>query len=537
MEKEEAKSKTGLNRVEQAKLQGYGPEIIQNIGKLAEKPWKELTFEETLQLGWMGILHQKPRDGHFLVHIKLPSGRLSTEQARVIADLADTFGDHSVQITTRQACQIHGIRLKNLPEILEKLRRAGLTTTEADGDAVRNITGNPLMGVDPEELTDTSDLVQDLMDLVTGNNDFSNLPRKFKISVSGNPHDPAFAEGDDIGLVPAVLERDGKKYAGFHVCLGGGFSGKLQQLAKETDFFLSPEDVVPFVRTVLTIYRDYGDREKRFRSRFKFLLEDIGFGRFCSMVDQKGGPFLHGGEEIKGDWNYGAFYGIHPQKQEGLYYAGIHIPRNTLASDDLRSIAAVADQYGNGRLRTTAAQCMLLLDLKKEEISNIEKEPVFERFPLSPGMFSGYASACTGSDYCSFAPVETRGRLKRITEMLDREFPQMDHPFRITFTGCEGCCAAPQTADIGIRGGRALLNGKIINAFFLYVGGMLGKEARLGTLLEGKIPDENLFPLLCEIIRYYLAARKEKEDFAHFIERNGVSHMQGIVSRYAIGKS
>lgn len=534
MNRQEEQGKPALNRIELAKLQGYGPEILQTIDDLAEKPWKELTFEDTLRLNWAGILHQKPRDGHFLAHIKLPSGKLTANQANVIADLADAFGDHSVQITTRQACQIHGIALKNVPEVLKRLHESGLTTTEADGDAVRNITGNPLMGVDLEEYIDTTGLVQALTDLVTGNREFANLPRKFKISISGNPHDPAFARGDDLGFVPAVLEKNGEKYIGFHVYLGGGFSGKLQQLAKETDFFLLPKDVVPFVKTVLTFYRDHGERVKRFRSRFKFLLEDIGIDEFCRIVDQTGGPFLHGGKEIKEDWNYGAFYGIHPQKQKGLYYAGIHVPLNTLSTADLRSIAGISLKYGSGRLRTTTAQCLILPDLKEEDLTDFEKEDILKRFPPGPGMFSGYASACTGSDYCSFAPVETRQRLADITEKLDREFPEIGRPFRITLTGCEGCCAAPQTADIGIRGGRGLVNGKIINAFFLYVGGRLGKDARLGTLLDGKIPDDSLLPLLEEIIRFYLSDRKAGEDFTHFIGRNGINGVQNIVSRYAM---
>lgn len=523
-----------LNKIELLKLQKDVLSVYQNLDELTAKDPKDLPFDETERLKWAGILHQRPRDGHFLVHIKLPSGALSAIQADTIAELAQTFGDGNVQFTLRQACQIHNLTLDKIPYVLQRINEVGLTSMEADGDAVRNITGNPLMGVDPEETFDTTDLVNQLANFFNGKTDFSNLPRKFKISISGNPHDAVGARENDLGFVPAILNKNGEKLTGFHAYLGGGLSGNPQQLGQKTGYFLRPEDILPFSKAVVTIFRDHGFRNNRGHARFKYLLNEIGLDKMSSLIDEHAGPFLRGGRELSGKWCYGAFYGIHPQKQRGLYFAGIHIPCGIISAKDLKKIAALSRKYGQGRLRTTNAQNILMLDIPEESISMLKNEDIFSRYSLAPGMFSGYASACTGSDFCNFAAVETRHRLQKITEELDHEFSQINHPFRITLTGCGACCAGPQTADIGIRGGKGMKNGKIIDAFFLYVGGALGKDAHLGTFLQGKIPEDNLLSVLKEIIHFYLTEKIEDESFSDFTKRKGTQELQQIVLKYAM---
>lgn len=531
----EWKKRTDLNKIEQIKLRGDGLKIYEELDELTEKPPNELTFDDTERLKWAGVLHQKPRNGRFLVHIKLPSGELSADQAEKIAELSKRFGDGKVQFTTRQACQIHGCALSNIPTVLRQLKEAGLTSMEADGDVVRNITGNPLMGVDPEEVLDTTELVHELTETFSGKQEFSNLPRKFKISVSGNPHDVAFARENDMGFVPAIFEENGEKRSGFHVYLGGGLAGSPQQLAQKTDFFLEEKDVVPFAKAVVTIFREDGDRTGRAHARFKYLLNEEGIEEICCRIDEMAGPFQHGGNEITADWCYGTFYGMHPQKQKDLFFAGLHIPCNILSCDDLKTLAHLSKVYGEGRLRITNVQSILILDIPRDRLLQFEKEEILKRYPLSPGMFSGYESACTGSSFCNFAAVETRHRLKNITEQLDADFPEITHPFRITLTGCGACCAAPQTADIGIRGGKGMREGQVIDAFFLYIGGELGSHAHLGTLMKGKIPYDQLLTVLRKIIRYYLMHRiAAEETFSHFVQRTGTEEIQKIISACAM---
>ena len=176
------------NRNEQWKKEKDGLAILTELEQLAEKDFSELDPGDVERLKWAGIYAQRPRDGHFLVRVKLPSGTLSSAQAEVLADLAHAYGKDEVQITIRQAVQIHNITLRDAVAIRQALAAAGLSSVEACGDVPRTILGNPLMGVDPEELLDTTQLVEEIYRFFLGNRDFSNLPRKFKVSISANPH-------------------------------------------------------------------------------------------------------------------------------------------------------------------------------------------------------------------------------------------------------------------------------------------------------------------------------------------------------------
>lgn len=523
-----------LNRVEHIKQQKDGLDTADEIAKGIARPFDEIKYEDVERMKWAGLLHQRPRDGHFIIHIRIASGELTADQAEAVADIAEKYGGRDITITTRQALQIHDVDYDRIPEALQELNKAGLMSIEADGDSIRNITGNPLMGVDPEELFDTTGVVRELESAFVGNPEFSDLPRKFKISVSANPHDCGFARTNDIGFLPAIYDDGGNEIKGFKAYLGGGVSGQMPMLAQQTPFFLRPDDVVCFTRAVVEIFRDNGYRGMRSRTRFKYLVQETGIEELCRMIEEKAGSFLKGGRDITAEWNYGVFYGIHEQKQPGYFYAGFHVPCSLISPSELRMIAAVSVKYGSGRLRTTNAQNMLILDIPDDRIDEFEREKIFGSLPLNPGMFQGYASACSGNEFCNFAVMETRRRLAHITGQMEEIFPEIDHPFRITLSGCGACCALPQAADLGLQCTRGILDGKVTEAFFIYAGGTLGSDAHLGIMLDGKVTEENLMPALCDMIRYYWNHRNAGERFCDMISRVGIEAFQDIVNDYCI---
>lgn len=527
------RGRENLNGNERSKLEKDGLQILGEIDDLATLPFEQIPKDDIERLKWAGIYAQRPKDGHFLVRVKLPSGRLSAAQAKVIAGISHDYGRDSIQITIRQCIQVHNLTLPDVHDIFSRLSAVGLTSVEGCGDVPRNILGSPLMGIDPDERLDTEPLVDALVETFVGNPAYSNLPRKFKISISSNPGDCGFAGINDLAFTPAVLDTDEGEVDGFAVHVGGGLSAD-PRLAKRLSFFVRPGEVVPVAEAVATIFREDGPREKRNHVRLKFLVEDWGQERFERRIEELTGPLTRGGRDLTAPWNRGVFHGIHPQRQQGLYYAGVSIPAGSMSAGDLEAFALLSEKYGDGTLRTTNSQNLLLLNIPKDRLAELREEPLLQRFPLDPGPIVGHCSACTGNAYCNFAPVETKRRIEEVAGALQAQFPELDLPLRINLTGCVHSCAHPQIADIGLTGGRARTAEGPVDAFTLQVGGSLGEEARFGDILRGRIPEQNLLPALSEMIRLYLKGRQDGEVFYAFERRVGAAPFQEIADRYSI---
>ncbi|MCI7330883.1 MAG: ferredoxin--nitrite reductase [Selenomonadaceae bacterium] len=524
------RNRPDLNKNEQYKLAKDGLQILDDLPRFASLTQQEMLASDVELLKWAGIYAQRPRDGHYLVRAKLPSGALTAAQAKVLADISRDYGRHTIQITDRHSLQIHWLELRVLADVVQRLHAAGLTSTEACGDCPRNILGNPLMGVDPEETVDTEPIVAALIEKFQGNPAFSNLPRKFKISVSANPHDTGFARINDIAFVPAEYEGQ----AGFHVYVGGGLS-KEPKLAQQLPFFVRPTEVVRVAEAVATIFREHGYRANRAHCRLKYLVEDWGVAKFSEAVEQLAGPLARGGRSLTRDWNPGIYYGLHPQKQAGLCYAGLHIPAGEMDADDLTALAELAERYGSGRLRTTNTQNILLLDIPADKGAALAQEPLCQKFSLQPHWFSGFETSCTGNAFCNFAPLETKERLIRLTQALDATFPQVNQPVRINLTGCLHSCAQPQIADIGLTGRIIKLpNGETSAAFTVQLGGQLGPDAHFATPLTGVIPEKELLPFCRALIERWLVDRQDTEGISTWLQAQDRAKLQALLQPYIL---
>lgn len=519
-----------LSRNEYWKLEKDGLEILKELETLAATPFSEIDASDIERLKWAGIYCQRPRNGRFLIRVKLPSGRLNAAQAEVIADIAEKYGKNELQITIRQCIQIHNLTLDEIPEIFRELDRVGLTTVEGCGDVPRNILGNPLMGVDPEELFDTEPIVEEAVRRFVGNPDYSNLPRKYKLSFSANPHDCGYAGINDLAFVPAVYGPENKP--GFHVRIGGGLSSE-PKLSKPLSLFVPPERAVDVAEAVARIFRDKGYRAKRNHCRLKYLIEDIGEQEAERLIEEIAGPLPHGGRTVTKSWNRGCFYGIHEQKQSGLYYAGLCIPGGVLPAQDFRKIIGLSIRYGDGQLRTTNTHQLIILNIPEASLQDFRAEKILSLYPLRPKAFSGYQASCTGNSYCNFAPIETKHTLNRITAELDERFPNLRMPIRVNLTGCPHSCAHPQIADIGFTGGRMKSkDGAMTDAYTVAVGGHLGAAPHFGTVLNGRIPAGCAVDLAADFVTHYMEGRKKGERFYEFVDRTGSGAFQEIMDRY-----
>lgn len=466
-----AENKDKLSKFEIAKLSRDGLDVLSDIEKYAKEGFASIPESEFDLLKWAGVYLQRPKsDGYFLMRVRIPSGVLSAEQARVLAGISKDYGRNLVDVSTRQAIQFHWIRIENFPDIFSRLASVGLSSFESCGDCPRTIVGNPLAGIDPNELLDTRELVNQLSETFLLNRDFSNLPRKFKISISASIYNPGHAEINDLAFTPAVKVIDGKEVIGFHVWVGGGLSAR-PFLAQQLDAFVTPENVVKVAVGVTSIFRDYGYREKRNHARLKFLVNDWGADKFLEKLVEYVGELPARGEDKIVGWNAGYFTGVHPQKQEGFSYVGLSLPVGRISADELIELSRLAEEYGDGSLRTCNSQNIILANIPNEKVNDLLQEKVLERLTPFPKKFVSYAVSCTGKEFCNLALVETKARLHDLVNYLD-EHIELDVPLRLNMVGCPNSCGHRHIADIGFQGSLLKTAEGLKDAFEIYVGGL-----------------------------------------------------------------
>ena len=354
---------------------------------------------------------QGPAVPYFMVRIRIPNGILTSHQLRTIAGLSEDYARGVADITVRQNIQLHWVEIAALPDLLERLLQSGLTTMEACGDVARNITGCPLAGVDAGEICDASPLVHEANRLLVGNPEFYNLPRKFKISITGCRAWCSYPEINDVGLTAVQRIDNGRSETGFSLRVGGGLSTD-PHLAVRLDAFVRWEQVVAVVKGITELFRDAGVlRENRERARLKFLFLRHGWTAetFLRRLEERIGFPLDPAvpEEAPGDV-YRDHAGIHPQKQPGYSYVGAAVLRGRLAAVQMRAAADFSDRFAGGELRTTNMQNLLIVNVPNAKAADLSQELASIGLPVQGSPFWRGAIACTGTEFCKLAITETR---------------------------------------------------------------------------------------------------------------------------------
>jgi ferredoxin-nitrite reductase len=518
-----------LNKNEMNKLKKDGLSIFADIPKYIEQGFASIPKDQYMYFKYAGLTVQRPQDkGLFMMRVKIPTGILNHRQAAILAEIGKTYGRNVLDITTRQCIQFHWVPLEKLPEIFTTLKKVDLTTSEAEGDAPRNVVGNPLAGIDPNELFDTRPIVDKVFRFFEDNPDFSNLPRKYKISINANIYNAGHAEINDLAFVPASKIIAGRKVLGFNVKVGGGLAAK-PYLAKQINAFVTFDQVINVASAVTTIYRDFGYRKSRARARLKYLIADWGIEKFEQEVFKLTGPLPSAGKNETVGWNGGFYFGVHPQKQKGLRYVGISIPVGRMEADDFLKIAELADQYGSGELRTANSQNLIIPNLPEERVDELLAHDIFKKYPIHPAPFIGYAMACTGDEFCNKALTNTKDIMEKIADRLDREV-HLDVPVRIYMVGCPNSCGQRQIADIGIQGLKLRKNNQLIDAYEIFVGGTLNDGGRFNDRLRGKIPATQISDVLKDFLLYFKKEKQKGETFFSFRERLGTQKLQAVLN-------
>jgi sulfite reductase (ferredoxin) len=452
-------------------------------------------------------------DSYFMMRVRIPGGQLTAGQLRAVAGVAKEYGRDLADITDRQNVQFHWIRIEDVPAIWARLAEVGLSSQQACGDVPRNILGCPVAGIDAAEVLDASQPLRATDEIATGSQEFTNLPRKFKSSISGCALQCTAHEVNDISFV-GVRGPAGRP--GFDLWVGGGLSTN-PMLAQRLGAFVPPEDVPEVWAGVTTLFRDYGYRRLRSRARLKFLVADWGTERFREVLEREylGRALADGPPPPAPAAGSRDHLGAHRQR-DGRYYLGVAPHTGRLSGTQLWHVADLAESYGSGRVRTTIEQKLLVLDIQERALPELTAALSAIDLQANPSVFRRGTMACTGIEFCKLAIAETKQRARDLYTELDRRLPGFDTPITINVNGCPNSCARFQLADIGLKG--SIVDGE--EGFQVHLGGSLGTEPGFGRKLRGlKVTADGLADYVERLLRAYQAGRAEGEQFASWARR------------------
>ncbi|HMS57623.1 MAG TPA: hypothetical protein PKA49_02120 [Tepidiformaceae bacterium] len=490
------------NKFEAMKAAKDGLDVWPDLLRYAAEdvPVDQIPEDELNRMKWYGVFHRPQRPGTFMLRLRVSGGLLRAAQVRAIAEVSRDLGHNEVDLTTRQNVQLRGLRLPDVPWVLAKLADAGLHSTQTGMDNVRNVIGCPLAGVDGMELFDSAPLVRALSEaLLVARKEYSNLPRKMNVSVAGCRDDCGHAQTQDLGFVPATRDIAGRRVAGFNVLVGGALGGTSPRLATPLDVFVRPEQVVSLFLALLRVYRDNGPREVRTRARLKWLIADWGEERLRAAVEAEMGATLERAGLDERLQVAGDHLGIHPQRQVGLNYVGLHVPVGRVRAEQLERLAGLAETYGNGDVRITIDQNLVLMGVPDANLSALLMDALLQELKPNPSSVWRNLVACTGNDYCHFSLIDTKKHAHQLAVDLERKGVQVPRGTRIHVSGCVHACGKHHVGDIGLQGANIRLGDRVDESADVYVGGKLGEEARLAARILTNVHWEDL-PVLVEAL-------------------------------------
>jgi sulfite reductase (ferredoxin) len=472
----------------------------------------------------------------FMLRIRIPNGFIDSRQLRVLADLAERYARGIADLTVRQNVQLHWVRIQDLPAVLGALVDCGLTSMGTCGDVTRNITGCPVAGVDADEIVDASPLVEGATAMLNGSVDFYNLPRKYKVSITGCRVWCSYPEINDVGLTAVSHPHTGE--VGFSLRVGGGLSTD-PHLAVRLPAFVRWSEVFAVVKGITEIFRDSeGLRHNREKARLKFLFLQHGWTaeRFQQELERRLGFALEPAvPEQPPDDVYRDHVGLHPQKQPGLLYAGFSILRGRISPRELRGVADLADRYGTGACRTTNMQNLLVLNVPRSRAGELAREGEALGLRLDGSVFRRGIVACTGSEFCKLALTETKGFSGWLAEQLESRLPGFAEQVKIHVTGCPNSCGQHWIADIGLEGKKTKVEDGITDAYYFCVGGAVGQHQATARPVGYRVAAAEVPNAIERLFRTYLRRRRDGENFRQFGARHTDEELRGFLAGEAVG--
>lgn len=449
---------TKINKIEKYKknIHPFDRNIVEKLKSWSECGDCTCIPEEDRDIGlkWYGIFYRKATPGYFMVRVRITSGKLLAQQAKVLAKLSKEFGKDEIDLTSREQIQLRWIKMEHLPEIISKLNSIGLTTLQTGMDNIRNITGDPLSGLASDSIIDTIPLAKQITDMIIGNKEFADFPRKLNIAILGSLTDSINCLFNDICL--SLAEKEG--VYGFNVYAGGKIGSGGPQTGFDLDLFTKPEGALDIVKAILEIYRDFGNREDRNKNRLYFLIKDTGVEKFRAEIENKISKNLSKkGKDLvinRGEREEGVI-----KQKNGLYAVGVFVPAGIFSGTDLERLAFLSQKYGNGEIRLTVYQNIYIVNVPAEKVKELLSDSIFEKYPLNQSPYLRGLMACQGSKTCSFGVIENKTDALKLSNHLAEYLP-VDKSITMHWSGCVKGCGQHGGGDIGFMGTKIKVDGE-----------------------------------------------------------------------------
>ena len=540
-------TETKAQRVERLKQEKNAWEHFDEIREFARKGYASIPPEwfSTYFRSWgvytqgdgAGVVGGSGGEGkatpYFMVRIRIPNGLLRSDQVRAVADIAERHARSVADITVRQNFQLHWVTLESLPEVLESLWHAGLTTTGACGDVARNITGCPVAGLDADEIVDASPLALAIDRELGGVAEFYNLPRKFKISITGCKSWCSYPEINDVALTASTRKRRGAIETGFSLRVGGGLSTD-PHIALRLNAFVQWDQVVPVARGVAEIFRASQIlRQSRDKARLKFLFLQQGWTAesFLEELERQIGVSLDPAEpeDVPADIHRD-HVGIHAQKQDGLVYVGASVLRGRITPQQLRTTADLADRHADGYLRTTTKQNLLIVNVPRRDAAKVAHELEVAALPVQASVFARGTVACTGSEFCKLALTETKSFARWLTHELEERLPNFQEQLRLNITGCPNSCGQHWVADIGIEGKKIKVDGRMVDAYYFCIGGSVGNFASIARPVGYRCAASDVPDAIERLLAGFSERGESGENLRQFLARHSNEDLRAMLA-------
>lgn len=533
------------------------------IGRFRRREMPEEKFKKfRLQ---NGIYGQRQKDD-FMVRVKVPQGALNPEQLKLLAAIGDKFSNGIAHATSRQDIQFHYVKLEHVPTIMRSLAESGLTTREACGNTVRNVTACYLSGICADEIFDVSAYARLTTDYFLRNPVCQSLPRKFKLSFSGCSRDCALSPINDIGAVAVQREINGTVQRGFKIRIAGGL-GPHPKIAQLLEEFVPADDLLPLSEAVLRVFDQYGERKNRNRARMKFLLEKIGFEELRRRIleeldivrasgkqsfalppedapynpedssifrEQRLVPFeytetLGNGDPYFHKWRA---TNVMPQKQTAYCIVHIRLRLGDITTDQLRSLADITAKYSNGSIRVTHQQNLLMRWVRNECLYALYKE--LKRGELAQAGVARLMDiqSCPGAETCNLGLTSSRQLALAIgNELSTRDDAEVEN-VRIKVSGCPNSCGHHHIADMGFHGVAKKIEGRLVPHYQLHLGGGVENGRAVIGDSDIKLPARNIPSAISQLVSVFKRDRLDGEQFYQFAERVGIDFIHDILDKY-----
>ena len=497
------------NYIERLKRDKPPMHVREELPELIGRGYEDVPEEDMVRLYWYGLAHDKPKIGTFMVRVKVAGGLVNAAQLRALATIAEKYGRNEAELTTRQGIQLHWVEMSRLPDVMADLEAVGLSTSGAEGDTVRNITGCPVAGLTAGEPFDTTSVLREVANYFYGNPEYSNLPRKHKYTISGCPSQCNAPEISDVALIATV--KDGR--SGFGLRVGGGMANT-PRISQDMGVFIPVEETVESLAAVTNAWaNDLRYRISRARARIKFMVDDYGVdGMRAKIEEQLGRRFEDGAAH--GPTDDADHIGAHPQKQAGLVYVGVPVPSGKVTGTMLGKLASCVEEF-DGDVRFTRQQNLILANVPENRVTTVKELLGELGLPLDRGRAFARSLACTSHRFCNYSVAETKGKLEEILDHLTVKYghdPIGD--LAIHMDGCPHACAQHWVGEIGLQGTTTRVDGsdERVEAYDLTVGGGLGTRTAIGRRLLRRVPTDDIVEVMDNLVGAWLRARAKRED-------------------------